>query len=150
MCFPRRSAGCARRSYSKGHPTFPCSPPQPSAQALDAARPLPGGLSKFRQLGLSVAILGPTFQDLARNVNRNISSLSIIFVGRASGFLGGTLIGGVLLDYMNHFLLLGVSMLATTVGFYLIPFCKKAILLIVMMSVFGASAGVVDTGRKEI
>nr|XP_021494429.1 sodium-dependent glucose transporter 1C-like isoform X2 [Meriones unguiculatus] len=51
---------------------------------------------------------------------------------------------------MNHFLLLGVSMLATTVGLYLIPFCKKAIILIVMMSVFGASAGVVDTGGNVL
>lgn len=56
---------------------------------------------------MSVAILGPTFQDLATNVNRNISSLSLIFVGRAFGFLSGSVIGGVLLDIMNHFLLLG-------------------------------------------
>lgn len=37
-------------------------------------------------------------------------------------------------------------MSATAVGFYLIPLCKKAFLLIIMMSVFGASIGVVDTG----
>uniref|UniRef100_A0A8C8U4R1 Sodium-dependent glucose transporter 1-like n=1 Tax=Peromyscus maniculatus bairdii TaxID=230844 RepID=A0A8C8U4R1_PERMB len=59
-------------------------------------------------------------------------------------------IGGLLLDYMNHFLLLGVSMLATTAGFYLIPFCKKAVFLIVMMSVFGASVSVVDTGGNVL
>ncbi|GAB1295040.1 Sodium-dependent glucose transporter 1A [Apodemus speciosus] len=103
--------------------------------------------ASFVGLGISVAILGPTFQDLARNVNRNISSLSVIFVGRASGFVCGTMIGGVLLDHMNHFVLLGVSMLATTVGLYLIPLCKKAFLLIIMMAVFGASVGVVDTGH---
>lgn len=56
---------------------------------------------------MSVAILGPTFQDLATNVNRNISRLSLIFVGRAFGYLGGSVIGGVLFDSMNHFLLLG-------------------------------------------
>ena len=56
---------------------------------------------------MSVAILGPTFQDLATNVNHNISSLSLIFVGRAFGYLGGSVIGGVLFDNMNHFLLLG-------------------------------------------
>ncbi|KAH0508490.1 Sodium-dependent glucose transporter 1A [Microtus ochrogaster] len=95
---------------------------------------------------MSVAILGPTFQDLAANVNRNISGLSLIFVGRASGFLCGTMIGGVLFDHMNQFFLLGVSMVATAVGLYLIPFCKTAVLLMVTMSVFGASVGVVDTG----
>ncbi|XP_047415286.1 sodium-dependent glucose transporter 1-like [Sciurus carolinensis] len=47
---------------------------------------------------------------------------------------------------MNDFLLLGTSMLATAVGLYLIPFCKRAVLLIVMMSVLGASIGILDTG----
>jgi FHS family Na+ dependent glucose MFS transporter 1 len=37
-------------------------------------------------------------------------------------------------------------MLATTVGLYLIPFCKTAVLLVVMMSVFGISFGAMDTG----
>ncbi|KFO37846.1 Sodium-dependent glucose transporter 1A, partial [Fukomys damarensis] len=100
--------------------------------------------------GLSVGILGPTFQDLAVNVNRNISSLSLIFVGRASGFFCGSMIGGILFDCMNHFLLLGVSMWGTTVGLFLVPFCKAAVLLIVVMSVFGASVGVLDTGANVL
>jgi hypothetical protein len=57
--------------------------------------------------GVSAAVLGPTFPDLARNVNRNVSSLSEIFVGRALGYLCGSVVGGVLFDCMNHFLLLG-------------------------------------------
>ncbi|XP_051020442.1 monocarboxylate transporter 10 isoform X2 [Acomys russatus] len=108
------------------------------------------GVKKVYLQGMSVAILGPTFQDLAANVNRNISSLSLIFVGRATGFLCGTMIGGVLFDHMNQFFLLGMSMVATTVGLYLIPFCKTAVLLIVTMSVFGASVGVVDTGANVL
>ncbi|CAO2627951.1 Sodium-dependent glucose transporter 1A, partial [Lemmus lemmus] len=104
----------------------------------------------FLGLGMSVAILGPTFQDLAANVNRNISGLSLIFVGRASGFLCGTMIGGVLFDHMNQFFLLGVSMVATAGGLYLIPFCKTAVLLMSTMSVFGASVGVVDTGANVL
>ncbi|XP_027257973.1 sodium-dependent glucose transporter 1A-like [Cricetulus griseus] len=99
---------------------------------------------------MSLAILGPTFQDLAENVNRNISSLSLIFVGRASGVLCGTMIGGVLFDHMNQYFLLGVSMMAMAVGLYLIPFCKTAVLLIITMSVFGASIGAVDTGANVL
>uniref|UniRef100_A0ABK0LLD5 Major facilitator superfamily domain containing 4B2 n=3 Tax=Rattus norvegicus TaxID=10116 RepID=A0ABK0LLD5_RAT len=138
-----------------GTGAFTCSHPNHSCKLQmiklsNFTLPLPGGLTKFCQLGLSTALLGPTFQDLARNVNRNISDLSIIFVGRASGFLCGTMVGGVLLDYMNQFLLLGVSMSATAVGFYLIPLCKKVFLLIIMMSVFGASIGVVDTGANVL
>ncbi|XP_047413429.1 sodium-dependent glucose transporter 1C-like [Sciurus carolinensis] len=104
----------------------------------------------FLGLGMTVAILGPTFQDLARNVNRNISSLSEIFVGRAFGYLSGSVLGGILFDCMNHFLLLGMSLVATTVGLYIIPFCKKAVLLIVMMSVFGVSFGMLDTGGNVL
>uniref|UniRef100_A0A8C8U0Y2 Major facilitator superfamily domain containing 4B4 n=1 Tax=Peromyscus maniculatus bairdii TaxID=230844 RepID=A0A8C8U0Y2_PERMB len=100
--------------------------------------------------GLSVAILGPTFPDLARNVNRNISSLSFIFVGRASGYLCGSMIGGVLFGCINHFLLLGVSLSATTVGLYLTPLCRTAVLLVVMMSVFGISMGILDTGGNVL
>ncbi|KAK2505419.1 hypothetical protein MC885_016956 [Smutsia gigantea] len=85
----------------------------------------------FLGLGMSIAILGPTFQDLATNVNHNISSLSLIFVGRAFGYLR-------------------VSMFATTVGLYLVPLCKTAVLLVVMMSVFGVSVGILDTGGNVL
>lgn len=37
-------------------------------------------------------------------------------------------------------------MLATAVGLYLVPFCKTAVLLTVMMSIFGVSMGILDTG----
>ncbi|KAM5256534.1 sodium-dependent glucose transporter 1C-like [Ctenodactylus gundi] len=95
---------------------------------------------------MSGAILGPTFQDLATNVNRNISDLSLIFVSRASGFLGGSVVGGILIDHMNHFLLLGVSLWASTLILALIPFCKTATLLVVVMSLFGVAFGILDTG----
>ncbi|XP_069866549.1 sodium-dependent glucose transporter 1-like isoform X1 [Dipodomys merriami] len=104
----------------------------------------------FLGMGISTSILGPTFQDLATNVNRNISSLSVIFVGRALGYMCGSLIGGVLLDCMNQFLLLGLSMWVVTVSTYLIPFCKTAVLLIIMMSAMGVSFGVLDTGGKVL
>ncbi|CAH6778242.1 RGD1561777 [Phodopus roborovskii] len=43
-----------------------------------------------------------------------------------------------------------VSMVATTTGLYLIPFCKTATLLIAMMSVFGVSFGALDTGANVL
>ncbi|KAG8524972.1 Sodium-dependent glucose transporter 1 [Galemys pyrenaicus] len=44
----------------------------------------------------------------------------------------------------------GVSLLATTAGLYLVPFCKTAVLLVVMTSVFGVSMGVLDTGGNVL
>lgn len=57
--------------------------------------------------GMSISVLGPTFEDLAMNVNKNISNLSYIFVGRSAGYIGGSLLGGALFDNMNPHLLLG-------------------------------------------
>nr|XP_060609163.1 sodium-dependent glucose transporter 1B-like [Anolis sagrei ordinatus] len=99
---------------------------------------------------MAIAILGPTFPDLAANVNRNVSQISFIFVGRSSGYFGGSLIGGLLVDCMNAQILLGFSMLATAMGLYAIPWCKTAILLTAMMSVIGFSMGVLDTGGNVV
>uniref|UniRef100_H0XQV7 Uncharacterized protein n=1 Tax=Otolemur garnettii TaxID=30611 RepID=H0XQV7_OTOGA len=97
--------------------TEPPSDNEPEAVAISRQSDRAGGMlrwfttgilfASFLGLGMSVAILGPTFPDLAINVNRNISSLSFIFVGRAFGYLSGSVIGGVFFDMMNHFLLLG-------------------------------------------
>nr|XP_003215697.3 PREDICTED: sodium-dependent glucose transporter 1 isoform X1 [Anolis carolinensis] len=99
---------------------------------------------------MAIAILGPTFPDLAANVNKNVSQISFIFVGRSSGYFGGSLIGGLLVDCMNAQILLGFSMLATAMGLYAIPWCKTAILLTAMMSVIGFSMGVLDTGGNVV
>lgn len=56
---------------------------------------------------MAIAILGPTFQDLAANVNKNVSQISYIFVGRSMGYFGGSLLGGILFDCLNAHLLLG-------------------------------------------
>ncbi|XP_026582388.1 sodium-dependent glucose transporter 1 isoform X1 [Pseudonaja textilis] len=104
----------------------------------------------FLGLGMAIAILGPTFQDLAANVNKNVSQISYIFVGRSAGYFGGSLIGGILFDCMNSKLLLGLSMLGTTVGLYAIPWCKKAILLTTVMSVIGFAMGILDTGGNVL
>ncbi|XP_064196072.1 sodium-dependent glucose transporter 1 [Anguilla rostrata] len=104
----------------------------------------------FLGLGMSISVLGPTFEDLAINVRQNISNISYIFVGRSMGYIGGSVLAGVLFDYMNHHLLLGFSMLVTAFGMCAIPFCKKAILLTALMSSVGVSMGVLDTGGNVL
>ncbi|XP_066555024.1 sodium-dependent glucose transporter 1 [Amia ocellicauda] len=106
--------------------------------------------TSFLGLGMSIAVLGPTFEDLAINVNKNISNISYIFVGRSLGYIGGSVVGGVLFDCMNHHLLLGSSMLVTAFGMFAIPFCKKALLLTVFMSSIGISMGFLDTGGNVL
>ncbi|XP_078398732.1 sodium-dependent glucose transporter 1 isoform X1 [Cetorhinus maximus] len=100
----------------------------------------------FLGLGMCIAILGPTFKELATNVDKNISEISYIFVGRSLGYVGGSLVGGVLFDCMNPHLLIGISMLLTALGMYTIPWCTKAVLLTALMSLIGISMGFLDTG----
>ncbi|PKU48239.1 sodium-dependent glucose transporter 1 [Limosa lapponica baueri] len=99
---------------------------------------------------MSIAVLGPTFPNLAANVHKNVSDIYYIFVGRSLGYLGGSVVGGVLFDWMNAHLLLALSMFGTTVGLYGIPWCEKSLLLTVLMSVIGASMGILDTGGNVL
>uniref|UniRef100_A0A8C3Y095 Major facilitator superfamily domain containing 4B n=1 Tax=Catharus ustulatus TaxID=91951 RepID=A0A8C3Y095_CATUS len=100
--------------------------------------------------GLSIAILGPTFPNLAANVGKNVSDIYYIFVGRSLGSLAGSVVGGVLFDCMNAALLLALSMLGTAAGLYGIPWCRESLLLTVLMSVIGGSMGVLDTGKGPL
>ncbi|XP_051469091.1 sodium-dependent glucose transporter 1 [Apus apus] len=104
----------------------------------------------FLGLGMSIAVLGPTFPNLAANVRSNVSDISYVFVGRSLGYLGGSVLGGLLFDGMNPHLLLALSMFGTTVGLYGIPWCKKSLLLTALMSVIGGSMGILDTGGNVL
>ncbi|NXU58186.1 MFS4B protein, partial [Turnix velox] len=104
----------------------------------------------FLGLGMSIAVLGPTFPNLAANVHKNVSDIYYIFVGRSLGYLCGSVVGGVLFDCMNASLLLALSMFGTTAGLYGIPWCNKSLLLTVLMSVIGASMGILDTGGNVL
>ncbi|XP_035851666.1 sodium-dependent glucose transporter 1 isoform X2 [Sander lucioperca] len=99
---------------------------------------------------MCISVLGPTFEDLAVNVKKDISNISYIFVGRSSGYIGGSLLAGILFDFMNPHLLLGVSMLVTSFGMCAIPFCKQALLLTGLMSLIGMSMGILDTGGNVL
>ncbi|XP_063060482.1 sodium-dependent glucose transporter 1-like [Engraulis encrasicolus] len=106
--------------------------------------------ASFLGLGMCISVLGPTLEDLAINVNKNISNISYIFVGRSAGYIGGSLVGGPLFDCMNPYLLLGFSMLGTAFGMIAIPFCKKALFLTGLMSCVGVSMGFLDTGGNVL
>ncbi|XP_036625219.1 sodium-dependent glucose transporter 1-like [Trichosurus vulpecula] len=51
---------------------------------------------------------------------------------------------------MNHNLILGLSMLGISIGLYLVPFCKQAILLVVLIAAFGICAGILGTGGNVL
>ncbi|GBM75802.1 Sodium-dependent glucose transporter 1A [Araneus ventricosus] len=98
-------------------------------------------------LGMCTAIPGPTLLDLEKIVQVEASSLSQIYLGRSIGYLVGSFVGGVFLDYCKATQMLLVSytfvMAVTTT---LIPWCRTLWLLIGVMSVSGFAMGSLDTG----
>uniref|UniRef100_A0A3B3ZUT2 Major facilitator superfamily domain containing 4B n=1 Tax=Periophthalmus magnuspinnatus TaxID=409849 RepID=A0A3B3ZUT2_9GOBI len=104
----------------------------------------------LNNLGMSIAVIGPTFEDLAMNVHKNISNISYIFAGRSAGYIAGSMLGGALLDCMNPYLLLGLSMLLTALGMCAIPLCRQALLLTGFMACIGISMGILDTGGNVL
>ncbi|MFT7802931.1 monocarboxylate transporter 10 [Arapaima gigas] len=106
--------------------------------------------ASFLGLGMSISVLGPTLGDLATNVKQNISSISHVFVGRSAGYMGGSILAGLLFDYMNPHLLLGLSMLLTAFGMMAVAFCSNAVLLTALMSCIGVSMGSLDTGGNVL
>ncbi|XP_076872792.1 sodium-dependent glucose transporter 1 [Brachyhypopomus gauderio] len=106
--------------------------------------------ASFLGLGMCISVLGPTLGDLASNVNKNISNISYIFAGRATGYIGGSLLGGILFDLVNPHLLLGLAMLGTALGMFATPFCKRALLLTLLVSSVGVSMGILDTGGNVL
>ncbi|XP_060769509.1 sodium-dependent glucose transporter 1 isoform X3 [Neoarius graeffei] len=99
---------------------------------------------------MCISVLGPTLEDLATNVNKNISNISYIFAGRATGYIAGSLLGGILFDLINPQLLLGFAMLMTAFGMFSTPFCKRALVLTVLVSGVGVSMGILDTGGNVL
>ncbi|MGH0142524.1 UNVERIFIED_CONTAM: hypothetical protein FKN15_051348 [Acipenser sinensis] len=84
-----------------------------SSRAAAGASRWPTSLTlcaSFLGLGMSIAVLGPTFEDLAVNVKQNISNISYIFVGRSMGYIGGSVVGGIVFDCVNQHLLLGMEL----------------------------------------
>ncbi|XP_044145379.1 sodium-dependent glucose transporter 1 [Bufo gargarizans] len=104
----------------------------------------------FLGLGMAISVLGPTFPDLAANVNSTVGNISYIFVGRSLGYFCGSILSGILFERLNQHLLLGLSMLATCAGLFVLPWCKKAIFLTGVMSIVGTSMGFLDTGGNVV
>ncbi|GIY70215.1 sodium-dependent glucose transporter 1 [Caerostris extrusa] len=96
---------------------------------------------------MCTAIPGPTLLDLEKIVQVEASSLSQIYLGRSIGYLIGSFLGGILLDYCKT-----TQMLLLTYTFVMgiatlfIPWCHVLWLLVGVMSVSGMAMGALDTG----
>ncbi|XP_046405156.1 uncharacterized protein LOC124170478 [Ischnura elegans] len=97
----------------------------------------------FFGLGLCMAIPMPGILDPADHAMAPHTS---IYTARASGYLVGSFIGGVLFDRFNRLFLLFISLLLTSLFITITPWCKILWLLKGIMVILGIVMGFLDTG----
>ncbi|XP_071453327.1 uncharacterized protein [Hetaerina americana] len=97
----------------------------------------------FFGLGLCMAIPMPGILDPA---DQSMAPHTNIYTARASGYLVGSFIGGVLFDRFNRLFLLFISLLLTSLFIIITPWCKILWLLKAIMVILGILMGFLDTG----
>ncbi|KAK2713364.1 hypothetical protein QYM36_009282 [Artemia franciscana] len=100
----------------------------------------------FFVLGLCIAVPGPTLLDLQMQVDVSVTQITSIFAARSTGYLLGSIFGGVLFDRFDQRLLLFTSLTWTAIAVGATPWCKNFGALMTAMSLMGAGMGFLDTG----
>ncbi|KAK2713841.1 hypothetical protein QYM36_009655 [Artemia franciscana] len=100
----------------------------------------------FFVLGLCIAVPGPTLLDLQKQVDVSVTQITSIFAARSTGYLLGSIFGGVLFDRFDQRLLLFTSLTWTAIAVGATPWCKNFGALMTAMSLMGAGMGFLDTG----
>jgi len=104
----------------------------------------------FIALGMASAALGPSLPGLAEHTRSRMAEISILFVARSSGYLGGSLLGGRLFDRIAGHPVMGVALvlMAGTLG--VAPLLSQLWLLAASFLVLGMAEGAVDVGGNTL
>lgn len=126
---------------------LPRTPPSPARGVPSATV---GYCAAFVALGLVSASLGPTLPGLASQTGAPLSRISLLFVGRSTGYLLGCLLGGRLFDRApGHPVLVGA--LAVMSGMMaLVPLSSLLWALIAVLFVLGLAEGALDVGCNTL
>ncbi|KFM60628.1 Sodium-dependent glucose transporter 1, partial [Stegodyphus mimosarum] len=101
----------------------------------------------FFNLGMSVAVPGPTLLDMQNLVNTDTQHIAFIYTARSIGYLVGSLLGGVLFDVITpKQVLLTLFNFLSTATILSIPWSRSLGVLTGFMVVNGLSLGCIDTG----
>lgn len=100
----------------------------------------------FLSMGLGTGLIGPTLLKFSEQIKAPFDQVVYILFSRSFGFLGGTLIGGALIDYLpsygQSFLAFSVFVMGTAT--LAIPFMYHLTPMIVLHLMWSLTAGVVD------
>ena len=107
--------------------------------------------ASFFSIGIVLASLGPILPALANRLHTSIDAVGILFVARSSGYLIGSVIGGVIFDRMQrtHLPLLFGNLLCA-VGCAVIPSLSSIGSLSLAIVTQGFCMGLLDTGGNVL
>ncbi|KAF8785945.1 sodium-dependent glucose transporter 1A-like isoform X1 [Argiope bruennichi] len=118
------------------------------ARTLDIARTIVHYLM-YAILGLMMSIPGPTLLDLKQLSGTDSYGISFIFTARSTGYLIGSVTGGIILDCMkNEDIALMVSSLFVAIGAFTIPWCRNLTILLATFMITGFAMGFSNTGSN--
>ncbi|GFT22792.1 sodium-dependent glucose transporter 1 [Nephila pilipes] len=118
------------------------------ARTLDVARTVVHYLM-YAILGLMMSIPGPTLLDLKQLSDTDSYGISFIFTARSTGYLIGSLTGGIILDCMkNEDIALIISSLFVAIGAFTIPWCRSLPILLGTFIITGFAMGFSNTGSN--
>jgi len=102
----------------------------------------------FLGIGLLIAAPGPCLRLFADRVGASLDQISSIFVGRALGYLAGTVCGGIALDKVPERanLMLSLGLIMTGVSSAAIALADSFPLLALLVGTQGITMGLLDTG----
>jgi FHS family Na+ dependent glucose MFS transporter 1 len=131
-------------------PSTPAAPVTPPAARRVERLDTIGYFAAFVALGLASAALGPSLPGLAEHTRSRMAEISILFVARSSGYLGGSLLGGRLYDRIPGHPVMGaaLALMAGTLG--LAPLLASRWLLVAVILLLGLAEGALDVGGNTL
>lgn len=117
-----------------------------------AARLVAEPVLGFLGLGLVMAAPGPCLLAMAQRTGSRLDQLSTIFIGRAVGYLGGTLVGGVGLDRApsRGNWLISSGLLLSGLATLMVPAADSLPALIGLITAGGLAMGLLDTAGNVL
>jgi FHS family Na+ dependent glucose MFS transporter 1 len=104
----------------------------------------------FIGLGMVGALLGPSLPYLAEITRTSLSQISILFIARSLGYLGGSIMGGYLFDRFSGHVLMAITLLALGITVWLTPSVSLLWILTGLLFLTGLSQGIVDVGGNTL
>lgn len=96
------------------------------------------------------ALLGPSLPYLAEITRTSLSQISILFIARSLGYLGGSIMGGYLFDRFSGHALMAITLVALGVTVWLTPSATLLWMLTALLFLTGLSQGIVDVGGNTL